>query len=423
MSRKKATDNVNIDNNDRLWAAFGFRKSPYNTRALSSEEGECLLVGREDEVNWLIRQLKNSPRIPILIGDNGVGKTSIANVAAYKLSTESIEADQRFLVLDLNKLTGLEFKASKDFEQALYYEIVLLLLHEKAFLRQRGISIIYIFYVWLRKWISGVSAGNIELDISKRTDFFCQVAQKWLEKCFESTDKGGIICIIDNLESIGTSSQVQKTLEYFRDKLFSAHGLRWILCGTSISVNGVLASPLLDGYIKPKKIAPICEEKAPELVQCRIDYYKTDLTPQSPVDKELFQNIYVNVVNKQLRMALDLCEDFAEHLFVNESRRALDRSHELELWLKQKGGRPDTPVGELSERTLDLFINIADFGGECMSSDYQLIGANSVKDLDDISEPLISFCLLVKIETDNGFMLRVTKNGWLVCYYVRNSRL
>lgn len=417
-------DNESIGNNNRLWAAFGFRKSPYNTRALSSEEGEQLLVGRETEVDRLMRQLKDGQRIPVLIGANGVGKTSIANVAAYKLSAKSKNADQRFFVLKQSKITELEFRASRDFSQALYYEIVLLLLHETAFLRQCGISIIYILYVWLRKWISGFHVAAVNFDIGRRPDFFCRVAHKWLGKCFEPPDRGGIICVIDNLENIGTSSHVRETLEYFRDTLFSAQGLRWILCGTPVSTSDVRGSSLLNGYISLIDIDPICEDLAPDLIRCRIEYCKeAGATPQPPVDENQFQNIYKNVVHGHLRTALDLCEDFAEYLFAHESRQAMDRSHELELWLKQKGGRPDTLVGELSEKALELFINIADFGGECMSSDYQLIGANSVKDLDDISEPLISSCLLVKIETDNGFMLRVTKNGWLVCYYVRNSRL
>lgn len=74
--------------NDWL-SEFGFKKNPYDTMALaSSEEGNQLLVGRDDEVNFLTQQLISSSMIPLLYGENGVGKSSIANVAAYRLSRE-----------------------------------------------------------------------------------------------------------------------------------------------------------------------------------------------------------------------------------------------------------------------------------------------------------------------------------------------
>lgn len=75
---------------------FGFVKNPYDTMALSSEEGDKLLVGREREVNFLTQQLTSSSMIPLLYGENGVGKSSIANVVAYRLSQKYNQGDKRF---------------------------------------------------------------------------------------------------------------------------------------------------------------------------------------------------------------------------------------------------------------------------------------------------------------------------------------
>ena len=79
---------------------FGFKKNPYDTMALSSsEEGSQLLVGRDDEVNFLTQQLTSSSMIPLLYGENGVGKSSIANVVAYRLSQKYNQGDKRFFFL------------------------------------------------------------------------------------------------------------------------------------------------------------------------------------------------------------------------------------------------------------------------------------------------------------------------------------
>lgn len=79
---------------------FGFVKNPYDTMALSSEEGDKLLVGREREVDFLTQQLTSSSMIPLLYGENGVGKSSIANVVAYRLSQKYNQGDKRFFSLD-----------------------------------------------------------------------------------------------------------------------------------------------------------------------------------------------------------------------------------------------------------------------------------------------------------------------------------
>lgn len=106
--------------NDWL-SEFGFKKNPYDTMALApSEEGNQLLVGRDDEVNFLTQQLISSSMIPLLYGENGVGKSSIANVAAYRLSLEYNQGDKRFFPLKLKSLQGTQLSDLKEFERSIY---------------------------------------------------------------------------------------------------------------------------------------------------------------------------------------------------------------------------------------------------------------------------------------------------------------
>lgn len=86
---------------------FGFTKNPYDTMALpASVEGDALLVGRDEEVNFLIQQLTSSSLIPLLYGENGVGKSSIANVAAFRLSQKHSQGNTRYFSLKMKSIQG-----------------------------------------------------------------------------------------------------------------------------------------------------------------------------------------------------------------------------------------------------------------------------------------------------------------------------
>jgi hypothetical protein len=67
-----------------IYLEWGFTQNPFDTTALpATETGRKLLIGRDRELAMLVRRLRNPPRIPTLEGPNGVGKTSLANVAAF----------------------------------------------------------------------------------------------------------------------------------------------------------------------------------------------------------------------------------------------------------------------------------------------------------------------------------------------------
>jgi hypothetical protein len=71
---------------------WGFSDNPFQTTALpASKLGETLLVGRDSELSQLQLRLCNPPKLPTIEGLNGVGKTSLVNVATFKLFQEHLE--------------------------------------------------------------------------------------------------------------------------------------------------------------------------------------------------------------------------------------------------------------------------------------------------------------------------------------------
>ena len=409
------------------WNEFGYSESPYLTEALSSERGSKLLVGRDVEVAELMEQLASRSRVPLLIGDNGVGKTSIANVAAYRLGQKNAGGGARYFVI--NPLQIRHPFDPEQFEQNLILEIARALVAEKDFLVQKGVKKADIND--LRDALNrpsfserggGVdilgsgfsvtqsSTPNSSLETVLKGNVF-----EWLRKCFNGPDGGGVICIIDSLELGGTSTEVRQVLESLRDPFFAATGLLWVLCGTPAAVEGAMSSRVLDGRLASRRIESVDERLAPELVKRRLEYFG-GVGAQPPVDEKGFRKIYA-VVHSQLRTALGLCEDFAWFLHNNPERRAApqDWSNILGIWLIQLAANSIDRPTDVPEESWDLFELIAELGVDIRSINPRVVNMDNARQLDETAGPLVQKGLLLKSEMDaGGFMLSVTRAGWLV---------
>lgn len=420
--------------NNEWWAQFGFTGSPYGTKALSDAVGDSLLAGRDIETDWLSEKLTNYCRVPILFGDNGVGKTSIANVVGYRLQKQFNSGNKRFFVLERNEIhtTELNEHNLEKFESSLFHSVIGLLLQEKSFLIQRGISRNQICEVekYTKQIIFVERSGGVNTPVvggsyshgeNPNPSAERQIviwAKEWLRKCFSNSYSGGIICVIDNLENYGTSKQVKRIVEHFRDTLFAIPGLLWVLCGTRTALKGVLASGRLEGHIVRLEIEPVDEFVAPDLIKRRLDYYADSSRVQKPpVNQPIFHFIYETVTNRQLRTALNLCEDFSYFLSENTHRADDDRKATLRSWLLQRVGRL-TGLHSVSEESWKAFDTLAlNLGGACYSSDAWLVNDsyNATK-LKMVFETLLGVPLVEEIEVDDGFMLRLNTDGWLVNY-------
>ena len=404
---------------------FGFKKNPYDTLALSSsEEGSQLLVGRDNEVKFLTQQLTSSSMIPLLYGENGVGKSSIANVVAYRLSREYNQGDKRFFFLKLRSIQGTHLSDLKEFERSIYQEIMYLLLDNKKFLKDRGIKNREIIKVdMLTRQMGSIGGGISPITLEyapnpSAENYLPIIARQWLAKCFSGHYGGGIICVIDNLENSGTSNKVKSIVESLRDTLFTMPGLLWILCGTPTAVDGVRTSRLLQGYLAEKQIYPMNENVVPIVVERRIAFYGNE-NVNPPVDKELFEILYA-IVNKQLRVAFTLCQEFSNFLYNNPVWQSSDRKDEFRSWINQIAFNLPEKENEIPDESWRLFDRIATLGSDISSGDLELLNLSSVDEFNKLALPLKAKRLFETIETDDGFIVRVTKDGWLVNYKRHN---
>jgi MoxR-like ATPase len=77
-----------------VWNEFGFRENPYATTPVPpTEEGQRLLVGRENELSQLLLYLSSAGSHVTVEGDNGVGKTSLVAIAGFEARERFLEGD------------------------------------------------------------------------------------------------------------------------------------------------------------------------------------------------------------------------------------------------------------------------------------------------------------------------------------------
>jgi len=92
-----------------IYQEWGFQDSPFQTTALPpSELGNTLLVGRNKELAGLLRRIYNPPKAVTIEGLNGVGKTSLVNVAAYQAYKSYLDETNDSLFIPCNRIFQLK---------------------------------------------------------------------------------------------------------------------------------------------------------------------------------------------------------------------------------------------------------------------------------------------------------------------------
>ncbi|MEM9010448.1 MAG: hypothetical protein AAGE18_04425 [Pseudomonadota bacterium] len=418
-----------------MWEQFGFTQNPYDHFPVSADDaGERLLVGRSKELEALMLRIKGRNAIPILEGDIGIGKTSIIAVSSFKLEREFlINGGQCYLTL--NKPFQIEpSQAINQFSENVYREILIKIHEMRNELIDRSVDVgdTKKLYDWLSSEqylnISG-SVGGFGGGFSNSPNMtegfsslgFQNNVNQLLKKMFPHKKKGGIICVIDNLELLEKSSKARATLEAMRDKVLTAHGLIWIVCGARGIVRGVASSPRLQGYLSnPIDIKPIPLDRIQDLIQRRVSEYKDENQKTNcPVEQEGFNHIF-KICNENLRISFKFCCDFAEWLIDNPQEK-LDSSEKLELLKVWLAGEADEFLrdAKLTPKPWEIFDRIIENGGSIAPSDHPDFGYETpmamrphIKALEDagLVESTID-------ETDQRRRtIAVTPKGWLISY-------
>jgi len=212
------------------YRSLGFFADPFSNKALQAdEECEKLVVDREAEVKKLVRRVQESDKVPTLEGPNGVGKTSIINIALYRLLLQSQHDKNEPMFIpcrcsfQLNKEKGAE-----EFLDEFYLQVALTLVESADTLRpppgytkapiEASIKN-YIQSPIIRNYTGSILGNGLGFGGTpnsgkgwERVGFRAAI-DGWLKLLFPKSETGGVVCVIDNLEILQSSAKAKETIE------------------------------------------------------------------------------------------------------------------------------------------------------------------------------------------------------------------
>lgn len=319
-----------------VWGHYGFRSSPYSTSALRvADSDEPLLVGRDDELNLVLRDLISGTQMVALEGDYGVGKSSLAAVATSIASGWRREKNSVApLFLATGKPLELEENDSaSSLERRTYFQVAGSILANEDRLLREGFVLKQLndFRHWLTTptgggWSAGIGAsfpsvvgGNISGGKSRTPNTSAGFTESgvitlidsWLATIFASPESGGVILLLDNLEVLSRFPKGVQVFESLRDKLFKRQGLRWIISGAEGTVRAALTTPKMSGvFPEPIEISPLPHDLVKLVIERREVAFRTRGDAKLPVSPEGFEDAYV-ATGRNLRITLGLAERFS----------------------------------------------------------------------------------------------------------------
>lgn len=419
-----------------IYNEWGFRSSPFQTTSLPANDlGERLLVGRDTVLKLLMNRIASVPRIATVEGLNGVGKTSIVNVAAHKLYRDFIKTGNGPLYIPCSRTFQLSIEQDlNEFEDLVYLEIAQTLIARANDIQLNG--------TWLdtsavNRWINSpqlttfqggiwlVQAGmqrQLNTGVGFERSGLRNAVGQWLKAIFPTPESGGVICTIDNLELLQSSETARSILERMRDGLLSTLGIRWVLCGALGIVYGIVSSPRLEGYLhRPIEIGEIGAEHTKDLLNSRVAAYSNDETSSYiPINTEEFEYLY-EILRGNTRSVLSYTDDYCQ--WISDRNRPVSKDEKALAFLKwlteQAKAAYEASRQELRPKALKVFSQA------CVlrifsPSDFEAFGFNSVPAFRPHIRDLESVGLVVSTQDEGDKRrktIQVTPKGWIVKYH------
>lgn len=425
-----------VGDKQMFYRDWGFSTNPFNTNPLpASEAGEKLLVGREQTIAQLKTRVRNGPKASTIEGLNGIGKTSIANVAAFQLERESINGPGDSLFLSCRNEFQLNAETSPyEFRTKVLQEVIQTLIERKNDLPVRpGMTDPYSNTV-LDRYLNSTESNAYQAGILGATigfsrtsapsigfeqSGFDKAALDWLRIVFPAVEDGGVICIIDNLEVLETSRDAAQMLEELRDVLFSVPGIRWIMCGARGIVHGVASSPRLLGYLhRPIEVRDLQRQYAFNLFEKRLEAYRVRDDATVPVSKNDFLALF-KLYRGNLRSVLFDLDQYCQYVFENFDDIEEDVTHiDFPDWLQGEANRTYSAVSKVaSDKDLQVLAYSCARDNSFRFDDFKRFGFKEREPFMECVDRLVHWGVVWCVEDDfdhNRRLHRISPKGWLL---------
>lgn len=402
-----------------MWAALGFRESPYDVRPLRATAADVdLLVGRTPEAVALYTTLETHKEgALILSGLPGVGKTSFLNVAQHRLAEGKAPFGPRVLpALELCPIQPSDTPRAVAL-RALKSVIVSL----EVYCRQHVLTM-PAQAKRANKWLNSAGGKGFEIGVQilgtganfgRETSIppvseasFEAIRDLLLAVVTETTSTFGVAAVVialDNLENLEESRLLEMLLA-FRDTLLSVPGVWWVLIGFSglgafIRMNEPKVAERLAG--SGIELPSLSLDELDEAIEKRVSRFTATPGARSPLASEIHRELfdasngeirfvfhYSNMICARfveaVRVALikDRSEAAASKAFANEiAKRMIERQIPTEVArtiLRELVGVELTNL-KLKSAEIRMIGRLAE-NGEARPSDYRKFGLKSAAD-------------------------------------------
>ena len=423
-----------------MWPLFGFRANPYSQEVLAPDEsGDALLAGRDQEIANLQRRIGSGGAHASVEGPIGAGKTSMINVAVYRMAKMCMQAKAKELYLPAT--AALQPRQDVDaFVGDLFRVLAQTLIRYQDSFKAVGLQEPKVDEIdrWLNSpqyesWSGGAQALGFGGEVGRgsepntgdgytRTGFETSVRNE-LARVFEG-GTGGIVCILDNLEILKTSGDAKLVLDELRDRVFNIQGVRWVLCGSRGIVSRARTERLSGIIQAPVVMKALDQPSAVDAIRRRIAYYG-DATAEAPVTPEGFEFLYT-AMHQNLRDSMERAQNFSSWVVetVLDEGRDLpspdDRDKLLKIWLLEQAEAAYHDARGIQPRVWQFFVQLANNGGRAGSSEYRDYNFANQQQMTSSVTALQEVNLVSReLDPENGARTinSVTALGWLVYFY------
>jgi peptidoglycan hydrolase-like protein with peptidoglycan-binding domain len=422
-----------------LWHDLGFTQNPYSQETLpATADGDALLTGRQEPLEDIQQSIGSEGSYPSIEGPIGCGKTSLLNVAIYRMKRRAINDRAGYLWLPTTSTFQLD-QSTDEFESKVYRVVLQTLIENASHFAEVGLNSpdIGALNTWLNRSVytnrqAGASVlgngGNLgggqtptETDGFTHQGF-ADAVRRVLSECFPK-GTGGIVCILDNLEILGTSGEARDRLDELRDRVFNIDGLRWVLVGARGMVSRARIQRLSGIFAAPLQVGVLEDDAAIEAVRARIDYYG-NVGAIAPVTPQAFKYIY-DVLHQNLRDAMSEAQAMSKKLakiYKTSDRFPSDEERDelIKQWLADAAEAANKDANNLQPRAWQLFMDIAAAGGRAGSSEWQTFSLASPQQFSGYMTQFLNANLIAReSDPDDGkkVMNVVTALGWLVYHH------
>jgi len=368
-----------------IWDEWGFTANPFSPLPIpATEQGRSLVVGRSKEIDLLKQQIISEPKVAVLEGPVGVGKTSIINAAIYDIINTDWQ-ERRFVVCESSMQVHQSMNALA-FASKSWLSIAQAVINQQ---RSRGLfgRIAFRFSPLGRvdRWLNrpeiaagGITAANLGLNLSVgfsetsayRSFGFQSAMVSELKKLKDDRRLGGVICVLDDLELVQDPDDLTQLLETCRETLLEIEGLRWILCGAAGMLRTVARSPRLERLLHESiRVEPLEEDNIREVFDRRFRAYTKSPISHSylPIDADSMKKLY-GILSCSMANTIGKTDEYCmwtkNHDFVPESHD--DKAGIFDRWAAETSQRLRALVDgkNLEERDCVVLEKLRDNKGE-----------------------------------------------------------